>query len=390
MYSNPIPPPPPTTAQHYSIPQSPFSYEVSETAAKIMELNPQLILGDSQLFIYDPNSKLITLAPSFHELLQLLVDLNELDPDGPQAKSFERLNEVLQKPQGPYGGLIRKQGTERWDLVDNSIKRENKGKIEELLQKMGFVTPKSYDEEIVVDHCILFGARAERMFSRIIRTVEYLKKNLRVNEGLYLLGSTRKLEPEEKAFLQEKLAVLEENRKNFWLQTFNDDTKATEATAFLFLWETQVPQEIQERYRDILVLINSSRKGLSSQGKEGSRPTAEVTTRDWLPYYEKNANRHQSIFAIAEHPYTRLSDQLRASVLTKANKGTKSELLARISKTTFYFASPAPAPTTLISVIFDEVARNVYRIYGTLSYVESLDFFEHLSAEPQTHNFIKK
>lgn len=83
-----------------------------------------------------------------------------------------------------------------------------------------------------------------------------------------------------------------------------------------------------------------------------------------------NANEPQAVFAIAEQPYIRLTDQLRLTVLSKGKLAGTDELVERIKNTTFYFASPKPSSSPLISVILDEIGRNVYRTADTLKYLE--------------------
>lgn len=57
---------------------------------------------------------------------------------------------------------------------------------------------------------------------------------------------------------------------------------------------------------------------------------------------------------------------------SKAKKADKDEFIQRIQKTSFHFASLKPESSPLISVVLDEIARNVYRTTETLKYLESL------------------
>ncbi len=266
---------------------------------------------------------------------------------------------------------MRKEGTERWHLDDNSTKQKYRQTFDVLLQQLGFVLPKSIDCEMIVDHCIIFGARAERMETRIIETLGYLKKKLKVTGHIFLLGSNRKLIQSEIEHLKPKLEKLEESQRIYWSEVFNDPEQSTEANAFVFLWKCIVPQEMQTFLEDKLVGIKSTRIGNSYNGQKGHRVTTEVTIEDWMSFYK--ADEPQVIFAIAEQPYIRLADQLRLTVLSKGKKANTDELIERIKNTIFYFASPNPSSSPLISVILDEIGRNVYRTADTLKYLESLE-----------------
>ena len=90
-----------------------------------------------------------------------------------------------------------------------------------------------------------------------------------------------------------------------------------------------------------------------------------------MTYYK--ADKPQTIFALAEQPYGRLLDQLRFTVLSKGKKASLDELSTRIKNTTFYFVCPSADTKPLISVILDEIGRNVYRTTETLKYLENLE-----------------
>lgn len=358
---------------HYHIQEQDLKHylSLSPTIEKIIQLNPSILLGESKLFNYDSTSHAIVLSPSFQDLLKLLVKLDELDCNALTAHTINDLNKILQQPQGIRGGLMRKEGTERWHLDDNPTKQEHRQTFDRLFQQLGFVLPKSIDSEMKVDHCIIFGARVERMETRITETLGYLKKNLKVTEHIFLLGSDRKLIQTEIEHLKPKLNKLEESQRTYWSEVFNDPEQSTEANAFAFLWRCIIPQEMQTVLEEKLVGINSTRIGNSYNGQQGHRVTTEVTIQDWMSYYKDD--EPQVVFAIAEQPYIRLTDQLRMSLLSKSKKATADELVKRINNTIFYFAFPNLSSNPLISVILDEIARNVYRTADTLKYLESLD-----------------
>lgn len=355
---------------HYHVQEQGLKHKLSPTTEKIIQLNPRLLLGESNLFNYDSTNHTIVLSSSFKDLLKLLVQLDELDSKALTANSLYDLNSILQQSQGVHGGLLRKEGTERWHLDDNPTKQKHRQTFDTLLQQLGFVLPQSIDSEITVDHSIIFGARTERMETRIIETLSYLKSNLKVRGHIFLLGSNRKLIPAEIEHLKSKLEKLEETQRIYWNEVLNDPEQSTEANAFVLLWKCLVPQEMQTLLEDKLVGIKSTRIGYSYNGQQGHRATTEVTIEDWMAFY--NAKEPQAVFALAEQPYIRLADQLRLTVLSKGKKASTDELIERIKNTTFYFASPKPSSSPLISVILDEIGRNVYRTADTLKYLEGL------------------
>lgn len=365
-----IPPP-----VHCTISHPHFHQELIPTAAKILAIHPQVLLGETRLFLYDPTTQTLNLTPALSDLLEILVELQQLDPGALQASTLAELDRVLQKTQGTKGGLLRKEGTERWDLKDNAVLLENAEKIKGLFCAMGLwsETPKRIEGEIAVDHCIIFGATVTRMERRVQRTLEYLSKNVGVTGHVFLLGSIRKLTEAELLELRTKIGGMNLEQQRYWTEVFADPREATEANAFLMLWNNNVSTELREKLAGKVIAIKSTRNGVLSSGQEYHRPTTVETVDDWMPYFEKGTTEHQKIFALVEEPYTRLADRLRTSVLTKGGKTSEGELLARIDNTTFFFAVPTPAPTTLLSVVLDEVARNVHEATKTLHYFQTLD-----------------
>jgi hypothetical protein len=355
----------------YYVQEQSLKHVISPTIEKIMQLNPELLLGSSSLFNYDPASHTIRLSSSFQNLLKLLVSFNEVDAKALTASSLYDLNSILQQAQGVRGGFMRKEGTERYHLADNSLLQSNRPTLDALFQQLGFVLPQSIEYEMTVDHCILFGGLVERMENRIIEALRYLNKNLKVTGHIFLLGSNRLLTQSEiDDYLKPKLEKLDESQRIYWDEVFKDSKQATEANAFVFLWKCLVPQDMQILFADKLIGIKSTRIGSSYREQEGHRVTTEVTIEDWMPFYK--ADEPQTIFAIAEQPFIRLADQLRSGLLSNAKKATRNELIERINQTVFYFVFPSPRSNPLISVRLDEIGRHVYRIVDTLKYLESL------------------
>lgn len=356
---------------HYQLPERIGVYQTTPTIDKVIQLSRNSILGESNLFNYDSSNKAIVLSPSFENLLKLLVDLKVLNSKALTAASLPELNAIFQQEQTEMGGLLRKPGTERWDLEDQPSLIENRHAIVQLLQQLGFVSPKAFDCEICVNHCIIFGALVERMETRIIETLNCLNNGLKVAGHIFLLGSNRKLIAKEIDDLKSKLETVEGAQKDYWNEVFNDPDQLTEANAFTFLWEYLLPKDRRIDLGEKLIGIKSTRMGYSYHERSGHRATTEVTIDDWMSYYD--IREPQAIFALAEQPYIRLPDQLRMSVISKGKNANLQELIDRINQTTFYFPSPNPSAPPLISVIFDEIARNVYRVKDSLEYLNRLN-----------------
>lgn len=348
-----------------------LKHEISSyVIGDIFRRDPKILLGESNLFIYDSKSHAVVLAPLFQGFLELLVLLDLLDDKALTATSLHDLNSILQQPQGFRGGLLRKEGTERWHLEDNSTLQKHNQILTALMQQMGFVNAKSIDAEMIVDHCIIFGARTERMERRIVDTLAYLKKNLKVHGHVFLLGSNRKLVHEEIEHLKDKIEKLEASEKTYWSGVFKEPELSTEANAFMCLWRCIVPQDIRLLLVDKVIGIKSTRIGASHNEESGQRVTTEITIEDWMAFYQPGSP--QAVFALAEQPYIRLLDQLRFTALTMGKKATADELVERIKNTTFYFVYPKPLSAPLLSVVLDEIGRNVYRTVDALKYFEGL------------------
>jgi len=357
------------TEIHYNIQN--FTHTVSPTTDKVMKLCPKLILGSSFLFEYDHDKCTILLSSSFKDLLILLVKLKELDPKVLDSLNLFELNGILQKPQAANGGMMRKPGSERWEMKDAQVLVDHYFLQDKLLEQLGFSTPREIPNDLTVRHCILFGARAERMEKRILITVDYLNTKLTVTDHIYLAGSkARKLIPEELKFIQDKLIMVENpQEKSYWTEVFENPEEAHEANAFMFLWKSLVPEVLQNQYNSKLIAIQATRIGPSYNLDQGNRSTTETTAEDWLSYYVEG--QFQTFFALAEQPFIRLPDQLRMTVLTNKKEASLDSLKLRIDRTVFYFVNPVPPSSPLKTVVFDEIARHVFRTVDTLKYLDS-------------------
>src|SRR5262249_28183547 len=121
----------------------------------------------------------------------------------------------------------------------------------------------------------------------------------------------------------------------YWQDIFSHPEEATEANAFLCLWECLAAIETQKELKEKLRPIQSTIIGSSYFVTQGHRTTGDVTIADWLAYYDET--KHQTIFASAENPFGRLCDHMRDGVLTNFKKASLDVIIQRISNTTFYF-----------------------------------------------------
>jgi hypothetical protein len=356
-----------------------ISYDMNKVPLgiqKIVNLFPEMIIGSTGLFTYDTSQALVQASPSFCELLQFLATNKVLDPEILNVDSLTGLNQILQQPQGHEGGFLRKKTSERWHLNDDLFKESDRQTLDLLLEDLGFTSMKEVGAIENVSTCVVFGARVERTSFRIQQTIREINKGLKIEGNIYLLGSNRKLVEEELLYINDVLEQLDGDKKSYWSELFANDSFATEANAFIFLWSTQVPEDAQAIYSDKVVAINSTRIGSSYEKNQGCRVTTEVTIDDMMQHLSNEEK--QSIFAVSELPYVRLCDQLRFKVLTNNKASLLYELTEKITDTTFYFVHPEASETPLNSVILDEIARNVFHIVNTIGYIETLK----VSSEP--------
>lgn len=359
---------PAVSAQHYDVQecdvqQFAFKQELSATATKIIQTRPEVILGNYNLFNYSFSANCLSLDPRFQNLLRFLVDIGELNSSIFSAKSLDDINTIFQRTQGE-GGLLRKEGFERWDLKDNEATSKNAETLKTCLESLGFMKTISLQKRIAVNHCIIFGATAMRLETRIPEVISYLRNGiLKVTDHIFLLGSTRKLIAQEKTCLKDKVSQMPSDRQSYWQKILEKSEDLSEADACSFLWEyfthlTPLPEQVD------VVVTKSTRIGSSYSEGKGHRPTTTTTVEDWQEYYK--IDEESSIFAFAEQPYMRLCDQFRQTTVTNAGKAEPDETLNRIRNTTFHFTTKLPEQEPLMSLYLDEIARNVYRVKNSV------------------------
>lgn len=355
----------PSSSSNSHTPEIAASEAVSSTVAKVLNLKPELILGETHLFNYNAYQEKIELSSPFKKLLQFLENIQEVDSQVLEAQSLHALNAILQKQQDS-GGLLRKSGVERWYLEDSESQKKYYEEFNSLLKELDFYTPKDIESPIAVDQCIVFGGYVKHMKTRIEKTLHYLKNgSLQVIGQIFLLGCSRSLKLDEIDYLEQEW-LSQEKFKNYWNEIFDSDEKFTESNAFIFLWKCILPPEIQSALEDKLIEINSERIGHSYGKNEGYRVTTEVTVEDWMRFFIEK--RPRTIFAVAEQPYGRLLDQLRLTILKKA-EGSLEGRIDQIAQITFYVASPVTDSSIPVSLMLDEIGRNLYRVVETLDYL---------------------
>lgn len=358
-------PPPPRVEMHCEHRVLNFHQQLSEAAVKVAQLQPHLIIGEGNLFEIAPDKKAISLTLPFRQLLERLAELGELPNSIFEVRCLDELNAQLQTTQGAQGGLKRKPGTERWELIDNSENPTRRDELKKLLNEMGFSNPKALKTAIKVDHCIVFGATSQRMAQRLQQTLSALKTDVCVKKQIFLLGSTRKLLDSEIAYLRSKWETLPFTQRMYWEQRYEDPNQCTEASAFEFLWECLASNEVRAKFAGRVVTVNTSR---IRPGEH--RATTADTLEDLLE--STTSLKPQAIYASVEQPHIRMCNQLRWASLKKGNP-TEEEFMQRLGQTNFYFTFyPTVAHHAPISLALDEVARNVHLTSQALEFLDKL------------------
>ena len=341
-----------------------FTQPVSLFTQSILETSPQAVLGSTTLVEYNVQSRKLCLTATFKQLLSIMIEIGELDPQILNVKTLAELNMYLQKEQGPCGGFLRKVGAERWQLEDSLAKQSLKSKLISLFRQLGFIEGKIIEDTFSVHHVIIFGARSERVEQRILETIGYLENNIIDLEQVYLLGSNRKLIEDELNFLTKKISLLPSGRKEFWAGIFSDPLQAIESNAMIFLWEFLLTEELKVRLNNRCTVISVSKV----VGQE-QRPGVHTTTEEWLKYYD--GSREQKIFAYVEQPYQRMSQQMVLTILSDAKMASREEFLVRLNNTKFYLASQKATVEPLVSVYLDEIARTINTLTVYLDYLDN-------------------
>ena len=163
-----------------------FSRTLSSTAQKIASIARGSFFLHQQLFTYEEG--LLSFSDPFKSLLSLYLSAGALDPKILDAKNLHEVNAILQKQQKD-GGFMREKGAERWEIRYNDTIDAKRDEILFLQRKLGLVRPNHLSEEKMFDHCIVFGAKVERMIVRLKATAKALQKNVTVSKKVTLLGS---------------------------------------------------------------------------------------------------------------------------------------------------------------------------------------------------------
>jgi hypothetical protein len=353
-----LPTPP---AVYYQIQEFEFAHQVSGRAFGKLTQDKEVFLGQSKLIEINGDSQSLELSEKFKSLLSVLVSIGEVDPKVKQAKNIYELNTLLQQE---HGGLLRKPGTERWDTTGSQALKSHQSQIDMLLIELGFGIPKQVHLKKSCNHCIIFGARMERVAFRIQETMANVSSTIDILENMYILGSNRVLEKDEIIYLKKFTPLFSKESQQAWNKILNDTP--TEANGCILLWEALVSEQERNTFKDRVICINTTKNGYSYHENSGHRPTTESTIVDWMSMC--NFNQPLTIFALSEQPYLRLCDQLKYKVYKSIYNTLPSN--GQISPS-FVFAHPLPPNRTPIHITLDEIARNVYQISKAIEFLDS-------------------
>lgn len=320
--------------------------------------------------LFDLSSNSVKPSKTLKELLMLLQGLGEFKIDPKAFQSIGELNKLCQRE------LLRKPNKERWHMKDSSSVKNEKKKIVQLISELGFVKPvKLQIQNKTIDHCLVFGARANRVFYRLLETEKQIISNNLQCKKIYLLGSNRKTlsettaDKEEFNFILKLISELKDQElKKKWQTVFEDKSKRTEANFFYFIWQAVVSDKLHKEYNDKLIVINSTEIGAIHHDTEGNRPTTESTIKTIMKYYD--GTKPQTFFATVEKPYTRIAHFTKVMILSDGFKLDEAGYKRRSEKDHFYF-SFADSVTQKIAIYLDEVARNIYNMTKLLKYLDS-------------------
>lgn len=136
--------------------------------------------------------------------------------------------------------------------------------LRDKFSKLGLINADIHDEKIVVDHAVIFGARAERINTRLSQTLKkYANKELTF-KAIYLLGSNRKLIKEEIFYL----GRLSENFPN----VRKDQGCFTESDALKLLWGIKLARyESSKDLSDKVRVIDAEKIEASYKNIKGKR-----------------------------------------------------------------------------------------------------------------------
>lgn len=308
--------------------------------------------GSPDWFVYQEGE--VRASTSFQAFLQLLARAGVINTDAPIPTRLQEISTLL---NDPIRGLQREPGKERWEITEKSAMANARDALLGALSSLGMLEGERPSQKITVDHCLILGARVERMHLRLNETMELHDKNLLAFNSLFLLGSNRKLIAEETRYLEESGC----------LRFCDGETVHTESDALNCLWEACLASRLDRQLlKKKMSLITATATGTSYNGQAGWRPTVQSTLDLWHERFQKDAA--ESVFALAEKPYARLIDQLVWTIWTDNRTADAYKLRENIARFRIFACFPA-ATTTNLAVLLDEVARQVYHLKQRIDFI---------------------
>ncbi len=347
-------------------------HKIRGTALEIAQIKPSLVIGSGNFFQFDlKTNRLISSYPLFL-LLRELVTLGELDFRALKAQTLHELDDILQKSQSASGGLMRKKGTERWHMRDLPKIDSKRAFFDQTFKELGFLPQELKSNFVSVDHCIVFGARAECMQMRIDQTLKAFEEGVKVIDRIFLLSSNRPLLEDEIAYVMLKRQKLEANYRKLKGKKLAKPETFTEASAMKFLWDIATFSKPSLQKRANLICSSAIRCG-------ATRITTAETLNDWLQ--KSRGDRSRSFFCFVEQPFFRLADQLHWSILIN-QVVSKKDLIKRVQSFNFHCKTGAISPKFSSCVVLDEIARNVHQVIERLDFCQKLDRASESFARP--------
>lgn len=248
-------------------------------------------------------------------LLQLL-SLTDIEHDGSLAS-------IVQATQKADTGWMRKEGCERWDIVDANV--ENQNDFLDLFHKLHLVDEIAPQQQ-QYDYVLLMGAAYDRIASRLQYAIQLCKQGVRF-DNVVILSGARPLTDAEITALQRDY-------------NFKDSAAvpATEAELMQFVYDTIKKPENMDLIP--VVLINAPMK-ITKNGAL-ARPTTGDTVIEWMKLNPVVG----SCLVISNQPYVGYQDSVAKTLLphdfTVETVGEKSH-------------------DVTIGIYLDTLARNLYQ-----------------------------
>lgn len=248
-------------------------------------------------------------------LLQLL-SLTNIEHDG----SLQSIVEQTQKPQAEW---MRKEGSERWDIVDQNI--ENKDEFFKLFDQLHLVDEISPEHD-QYDYMVLMGATYFRIKTRLEHAIKLFKQGIRFDQ-IVMLGGARPLTESELDALKHDFNLKE-----------SDFIPETEAQVMQFMYDRT---EMPEGMRKISMILIDAPMKITKTGVL-ARPTTGDTVNLWMELNPMPG----SCLVISNQPYVGYQDSVIKTLLPKVfsveTVGQKSE-------------------DAKIGIYLDTLARNLYQ-----------------------------